>query len=90
VEYDIGPGEPVSTAVVRAVSTIRDCEPSELGDLSRCVDPNALDSLFGTLDDGTPRTGGTVSFVYSDCRIRIDNDEYLTVEPLDDRPFDAP
>lgn len=84
VEYDIGAGESVSTAVVRAASAVKGCEPSELGPLAHSVDPNALDALFTALEDGTPRTGGRVSFVYSDCHISVDNGEYLTIEPLDD------
>lgn len=85
VEYEIGAGESVSTAVVRAVSAVKGCEPNELGPLAHTVDPNALDALFTAPEDGTPRTGGRVSFVYSDCRISVDNGEYLTIEPLDDR-----
>lgn len=89
VEYDIGAGESVSTAVVRAVSAVKGIEPDELGPLSHCLDPDALDALFSVLEDGSPRTGGRVSFVYSDCRISVDNGEYLTIEPLDDRFIDA-
>lgn len=85
MEYDIGAGESVSRAVVRAVSAVKGCEPSELGPLSHSVEPDALDELFTAREDGTPRTGGRISFIYSDCRISVDNGEYLTIEPLDDR-----
>jgi len=88
VEYEIGPGESVSTAVVRAVSAIKGREPRSLRPLADVVDPTALDSLFDPRYDGTPRTGGRLSFVYSDCCITIDNGEYLTLQLLEGRSCD--
>jgi hypothetical protein len=32
-----------------------------------------LDALFDARCDGTPRTGGRLSFVCSDCRLTVDN-----------------
>lgn len=89
MEYDIGAGESVSTAVRRVVSAVKGCKPSELEPIAQSVDPDALDDLFETQEDGPSRTGGRVSFVYSDCHISIDNGEYLTIEPLDDHFVDA-
>ena len=85
MEYEIGPGESVSTAVVRAVSAVEGREPRSLRPLADVVDPAALDSLFGPRYDGTPRTGGRLSFVYSDCCITIDNGEYLELQLFEDR-----
>ncbi|WP_380675107.1 HalOD1 output domain-containing protein [Salinigranum sp. GCM10025319] len=85
VEYEIGADESVSTAVVRAVSAVEGREPGFLHPLADVVDPAALDSLFDPRYDGTPRTGGRLSFVYSDCCITIDNGEYLTLQLLEDR-----
>lgn len=89
MEYDIGPEESVSTAVRRVVSAVKGCEPSELEPIAQSVDPDALDDLFQTQEDGPSRTGGRVSFVYSGCHISIDNGEYLTIEPLDDYFIDS-
>jgi hypothetical protein len=85
VEYEIGTEESVSTAIVRAVSAVEGREPCSLRPLADVVDPTALDSLFDSRYDGTPRTGGRLSFVYSDCCITIDNGEYLTLQVLGDR-----
>ncbi|MGB9955161.1 HalOD1 output domain-containing protein [Haloferax prahovense] len=85
VEYEIGADELVSTAVVRAVSAVDGREPSSLRPLGNVVDTTALDTLFEPQYDGTPRTGGRLSFVYNDCHITIDNGEYLTLQMLEDR-----
>ena len=88
VEYEIRPGESVSTAVVRAVSAVEGREPCSLRPLADVIDPTALDSLFDPRYDGTPRTGGRLSFVYNDCCITIDNGEYLTLQLLEGRFYD--
>lgn len=85
VEYEIGPEESVSTAVVRATSAVEGRESRALRSLATVVDPTALDSLFDPRDDGTPRTGGRISFVYDGCFVTIDSGEYLTLRPLEDR-----
>lgn len=83
MESEIGIDERVSTAIVRAVSAVDGCEPSSLPQLAGVVDPDALDALFAPQSDGTARTGGRLSFVYGDCRVTVDNGEYLTVQLLD-------
>ncbi|MUV57722.1 hypothetical protein GJ632_11135 [Halogeometricum sp. CBA1124] len=88
MEYEIGPEESVSEAVVRAVSAVEGRKPCSLRPLADVVDPTALDSLFDPRDDGTPRTGGRLSFVYNDCCVTIDNGEYLTLLSLEDRVCD--
>lgn len=88
MEYDIGGDESVSTAVVRVVSAFVGREPSSLQPLADVVDPTALDALFDSQSDGTPRTGGRLSFVYNDCLLTIQHDEYLTLEMLEGRLSD--
>lgn len=83
MEYEIGTAEPVSTAVVRAVSAVEGREPRFLRPLSDVLDPDALDALFAPRGNGIPRSGGRISFVYSNCRVTIDNGEYLTLQLLD-------
>lgn len=82
MEYDIEGSEEVSTAVVRAVSVLTDREPTTLSALSKVVDTAALDILCADTADGAPRVGAKVLFVYEQCRITVDNGEYLIVEPL--------
>ncbi|WP_255196139.1 HalOD1 output domain-containing protein [Halorarius litoreus] len=88
MEYEIGVEESVSTAVERAVSAVDGRELCSLRPLADVVDPTALDSLFDPRYDGTPRTGGRLSFVYHGCCITIDNGEYLTLQLLEDRSYD--
>jgi hypothetical protein len=83
MEYEIGPHESASTAVVRAVSAVEGQEPSTLRPLAYVLDTDALDALFECRSNGQPRTGGCLSFFYSGCRVSIDNGEYLTIEPLE-------
>ena len=85
MEYDIGPNESVTTAVRRAVSAVEGREPCSLQPLADVLDPDALDELFASRPGGRSRTGGRISFIYSDCRVSIDNGEYLTLQPLEPR-----
>jgi hypothetical protein len=84
MEYDIAPDEPVSTAVVRAVSALRGRKRCTLRPLADVLDPDALNALFDAKSDGTGRAGGHLEFVYAACRVTVDNGEYLTIEPIGD------
>ncbi|WP_049916774.1 HalOD1 output domain-containing protein [Halogeometricum pallidum] len=88
MEYEIEGGESISMAVVRAVSVVEGRNPSSLRTLTEVVDPDALDALCAPHYGGVARTGGRVSFVYSGCHVTVDNGEYLTVQPLEDRLYD--
>jgi hypothetical protein len=89
VEYEIETDESVSMAVVRAVSAVEDRDPLSLPPLANVLDTDALDTLFNARGDGTPRTGGRLSFVYSNCRLTIDNGEYLTLQPFETDPHET-
>jgi len=80
MEYEIGADESVSMAVVRAVSAVEGRDPLALRPLIDVLDPDALDTLFGA-----PRLGGRFTFVYSECRVTIENGEYLTLHPIHSR-----
>lgn len=82
MEYEISPDESVSMAVVRAVSAVEGREPCSLRPLAYVLDTDALDTIFETRANGQPRAGGSLSFIYSGCRVSIDNGEYLTIEPF--------
>lgn len=82
MEYDIDADETVSMAVIRAVSAVEGREPLSLPPLSNVIDTDSLDALFAPRGDGTPRAGGRISFIYSNCGLTIDNGEYLTLELL--------
>ena len=87
VEYQIPGDESVSMAIVRAVAAMEGQTPGTLRPLAEVLDPGALDTIFEPTHDGGSRPGGHLSFVYSSCRVTVDNGEYLTVEPLEDRPL---
>ncbi|MDS0295277.1 HalOD1 output domain-containing protein [Halogeometricum luteum] len=88
MEYEIEGGESISMAVVRTVSAVEGRKPCSLRTLTDVLDPDALDVLCAPQYGGAARTGGRVSFVYSGCRVTVDNGEYLTVQPLEDRLYD--
>lgn len=83
MEYEIGPDEPTSLAVVHAASAVTGREPCSLEPLGSVLDTDALDALFASRANGQPRSGGTLSFIYAGCRVSIDNNEFLSIEPLD-------
>lgn len=89
MDCEIEGDESVSSAVVRAVSTVENRHPSTLRPLADVLDPEALDELFDPKVDGTPRIGGRLSFVYSNCRIAVDNGEFLTLQPLENHRLDG-
>jgi len=86
MEYGIGNHETVSMAVVRAVIAAEGREPQSLQPLATVLDADAMNALFAPRADGTARPGGRLSFVYSNCRITIDNGEYLTLQLLENTP----
>lgn len=87
MEYECEPDEQVSMAVVRAVSTVVDRDARDMQPLAEILDTDALDALFSPRADGTVRPGGEVSFVYSGCRVSVQNGEYVSVERIElDRP----
>lgn len=85
MECEIGPDESVHTAVVRAVSAVEGRDPLSLRPLTDVLDPDALDRLFDPQPDGSARRGGSLTFVYSNCRVTVENGEYLTLHPIDPR-----
>lgn len=62
LHHDWDGSESLTTTVITAVATVADAEPTELESIYEHVDPDALNALFQPKNDGTPRTGGRVSF----------------------------
>ncbi|WP_227378580.1 HalOD1 output domain-containing protein [Haladaptatus halobius] len=79
MEYEIGEDQSASVAVVKAVSEFEDCSPNSLPPLHETIDTDCLDGLYSARPNGTHRSGGCVSFVFSDSQVRVDNGEYITV-----------
>lgn len=83
MDFDIEADETVSSAVTFAVAAVEGVDPCSLRPLNDVLDPDALDALFDPGPGGTPRIGGRVSFVYSQCRVTVENGEYLTISLLE-------
>jgi len=66
VEHEIPEDESVSMAAIHAVSSLKECEPWELSPLYRTIDPEMLDDLCKS------QQNGIVKFVYSDFHITVE------------------
>ncbi|ELZ06314.1 hypothetical protein C482_00790 [Natrialba chahannaoensis JCM 10990] len=78
-QYDYDTNHTASLAVVEAVSTVADCDPTALPPLYDTIDPDALDALFSeqTAADVRPE----VSFTYNQYDVTITQTETkLSVE----------
>lgn len=71
--------------MVCAVSAVEGVDQRSLQPLAEVLDPDALNALFDSGGDGTSRSGGRLTFVYSKCCVTVDNGEYLTLHPIDPR-----
>lgn len=77
--YDVGRDERASEAVVAAVADASNRAPTDLDPLAEAIDPDALDALFADRYDGTPRTGGSTRFVFSDHEVVVTDGSLVTV-----------
>ena len=75
--YEIPENESVSMAAIHAVSSLKECEPGELAPLYATIDPEMLDELWES------QQNGTVKFVYSDFHITVEGGKYLLLQPAD-------
>ncbi|WP_226481177.1 HalOD1 output domain-containing protein [Natrinema amylolyticum] len=66
-----GVHESVSVAVVTAVATHGDADPTELPPLYEWIDPDALDALFAPTRSGGPRSG-RLEFTYDGHAVAVD------------------
>lgn len=76
--------ESVPTAIIEAVATVTEQEPTEMVPLSTVVDTDALAELFTPIDR-SPRTRGTVEFEYAGCLVRVSAAGELEVSPFSER-----
>ncbi len=72
----------LSTTVIHALA---DCMGLDVTDcrfsLYDSIDPDALDSLFRPRHDGTPRTGGTLSFPIDGYLVTVESTGEILIEP---------
>lgn len=73
--------EPVSVAVVRAVSAVVNTPIAELDPLYEAINPDALNLLYESRHDGAPRRGGGKTiFTFNDCDVTVHADGEIEVE----------
>lgn len=77
VEYEIPEDEPVSIAAIHAVSSLKQCKPWELTPLYEAIDPEMLDMLCES------QQNGTVKFVFGNFHITVERGEFLLLRPAD-------
>lgn len=77
--HDSSVDRSLSTTVVLAVSRAKGVEPTELPPLARTINPDALDRLFQTTDDGGSPVDGSVSFEFDGQRVRVHSGGEVTV-----------
>lgn len=70
--YRVRDGESVSQAVVRAMSSERQTDPTDLRPLYTVIDADALNSLFGARDGGVGPGDRRVAFDYCGRRVQVE------------------
>lgn len=79
--YDQDDYEPVTTAILMAVASLREVDPVELESLNDVIDPDALNELFVHWNREIPRSGGgSVSFSFAGYEVTIQSDGEIVLE----------
>lgn len=73
----------VSERIVESVAVYRDADVTALPPLYGYVDPDALDALFETPDDGESAPVETVQFVYDGAQVTVHRDGSVDVDGAD-------
>lgn len=82
VTHDWGSDGSISYTIVEAISAASGQDPTEIGQLSDAVDPDALDALFRPLDGEPVRTdGGRVEFSHDGFDVTVAANGTVTVRP---------
>jgi Halobacterial output domain 1 len=78
--YDREGSESVAEAILTAVSSISGVEMTNLEPLYTAIDPDALNALFGSYSDGTPRDGkGIVVFPYESYQVTVEGTNQIRI-----------
>ena len=85
-QYDWDSPERLSSAIIAAVATVADTEPTELEPLYDCVDPDALNALFRPLSEDQPRSHGCLSFSLDEYEVTVQGHGEIIVDVSDINP----
>jgi hypothetical protein len=80
-EFDPAGDEPVCRAIVAAIADVEGVPPRELDHVSRYVDPDSLDDLLTSADEGVP-TSARVEFEFPNAEVVVESDGTILVTPL--------
>jgi len=82
-QYDWESPGGLSSAVITAVATVADTEPTELESLHDCVDPDALNALFRPISEERPRSCGRLSFTLDEYDVTVYSHGEIAVDVSD-------
>lgn len=68
-----------SEAIVLELAETLNVDPLDISPLANTIDPDAIDRLFGSTGNGTPRRGGRVEFVHDGCTVVVRFDGEIDV-----------
>lgn len=85
VRYDPETDESLSTVVVKAVSAVSGTPPTELGSLYETVDPEAIDTVYETIDDFPHHDKeGYLTFTFGDCDVTVHWTGTISIRPSEE------
>ncbi|WP_101294543.1 HalOD1 output domain-containing protein [Halegenticoccus soli] len=79
VRREIDEHESVSEAVAMAVARAEGLDPTEMDPVFDAINADALDAIFGDRYDGTPRSGGRLTFWTRGYEIRVEGTRSVAV-----------
>ena len=80
-EYDTGDDVPVCRAIVAAIADVEGVSPCELDQLSRYVDPDSLDDLLTSAEEGV-RANARVEFEFPEVEVAVESDGAIRITPV--------
>lgn len=87
VYHDFDGSAKLTTTVVHALADATGMDITDADfTLNDYVDPDALNLLFSSRSDGTPRANGHVSFTVMGFQTTINANGQITIVPLDSQP----
>ncbi|WP_255170833.1 HalOD1 output domain-containing protein [Natrononativus amylolyticus] len=90
LEYDPGTGsyvlhppmtESVSVDIISAVARISGIDPLEMTPLYSQTDPELIEALYAARCDESIEIDGPIEITVADCRVSIERDGSLLIEP---------
>ncbi|NEU55879.1 HalOD1 output domain-containing protein [Halorussus sp. MSC15.2] len=79
LSYEVNEDERTSEGVVAAVAAAADADPVQMDPLAATIDPDALDALFASHHDGTPRNAGRAQFSFFGYEVVVSGEGCVTV-----------